>query len=102
MFIIFGWGKPIQKYYGSLFKYHCSHCNNTGDWEFNKYSLWLTLFFIPIIPYETHYYLTCPTCEWGIELNGAEAKELINKYQLEQKRAKIESSFYVDENLLKK
>lgn len=82
MFIIFGWGHQKIDNYGAIYEYQCEHCNNVAKWELIKSSVWFTFFFIPIFPYEVHYYLTCPICSWGVELNRAESKMLKERFEL--------------------
>jgi hypothetical protein len=76
MFIIFGWGKTIIKNLGPVFENLCSHCNNKEYWRLVKTTVWFTLFYIPVIPYETHYSLLCPVCEYGIKLDRQKFDEL--------------------------
>jgi hypothetical protein len=33
---------------------------------------WFTLFFIPVLPYETKYFLECPSCKNAFELKNEE------------------------------
>ena len=37
---------------------------------------WFTLFFIPVIPYEIKFFLTCPICQYGINRDTAQFHEL--------------------------
>lgn len=60
--IIFGWGKRTVKQYGASEEKYCYHCNNQNRWAYRKDTTWFTLFFIPVIPYETVYIQVCPVC----------------------------------------
>lgn len=73
--IFFGWGHQTTKNYGPTFKNRCSHCNNEEYWILNRLITWFTLYFIPVIPYEYKYFLSCPICQYGLVLN----KEQINQ-----------------------
>ena len=78
-FVIFGWGKQTTTEYGPVMPVTCSHCNNEVYWHLTRTRVWFTLFFIPIIPYESKHNLLCPICSWGIELHGPQierAKQL--------------------------
>lgn len=68
--LIFGWGHQTKKDYGPTFPMKCPNCNNNTYWHFVHYRVWFTLFFIPVIPYESKYYLLCEVCSKGIELQG--------------------------------
>lgn len=60
--LIFGWGHRTTKQYGAFEQKNCSRCNNTKQWEYIHVRTWFTLFFIPIIPYESTYARICPVC----------------------------------------
>jgi len=72
MFIIFGWNNPTEKNYGATLPVKCPRCNNNVFMHLQHVKLWFTLFFIPIIPYESKYYLSCEICGCGKELVGDE------------------------------
>jgi hypothetical protein len=67
--IIFGWGRQTFTQLGVIYKNLCSHCHNEDYWVLTRIRTWFTLFFIPIIPYSTEYFLSCPICKYGITLN---------------------------------
>ena len=74
--IIFGWGRQTIKNIGVVFKNLCSHCHNEEYWVLTRIMTWFTLFFIPIIPYETKYHLSCPVCKYGLTLDHKQIQEL--------------------------
>jgi len=77
--IIFGWGHQTRKGYGPTLPLTCPNCNNKVFWHLSHLRVWLTLFFIPVIPYESRYYLLCEICSQGVELIGSQidkAKQL--------------------------
>lgn len=57
-----------MKKYASLPPNSCIHCNNTVNKELIKVKSWVTLFFIPIFPYNTKYLLMCPICRTCYEI----------------------------------
>ncbi len=73
--IIFGWGHQMRKKLGPVFKHHCDHCNNEDYWILHKISVWFTLFFIPVFPYERNFLLLCPICTYGIKLDSNQFKQ---------------------------
>lgn len=87
---IFGWGRTTIWNIGPVFKKLCSNCHNEEFWVLMRRTTWFTLFFIPVIPYETKWMLICPTCKYGITLNAQQVKELMplaetNKLLLDKK-----------------
>lgn len=74
--IIFGWGRQTIKQIGIVFKRLCGHCNNEEYWVLTRTITWFTLFFIPIIPYSIKYFLSCPVCKYGFDLNGKQVSEI--------------------------
>jgi len=78
MFFLFGWGKQTRKELSEKEFDICSYCNIDRLKVF-RITTWATLFFIPVIPYETKYYLSCPNCERGYEIEEEEADKLIGK-----------------------
>lgn len=76
MFIIWGF-RDIQKELGQVGYYHCNRCNNDGYWRLMKVTNWFTLFFIPVIPYRTKYYVYCPVCHDTSQVPKEEAKRIM-------------------------
>lgn len=80
MFII--WGSRVKETtlgnLGAIWR--CDHCNNDSHYRVFKRATWFTLFWIPIFPYSTKYYVTCPVCGYGKEMKKAEAEELMAQY----------------------
>lgn len=75
--IFFGWGHTTKKVFGPVFKHMCSHCHNEEYWILTRVRVWFTLFFIPLIPYENKYHLTCPICEYGMTLNSEQISSFV-------------------------
>ena len=75
MFIVFGWGRRTHTDHGPALPITCPKCNNQTYWRYKHYRTWFTLFFIPVIPYESDHYLLCDVCQQGVVLrNGAEER----------------------------
>jgi hypothetical protein len=75
--VIFGWGFQTFKTIGVVFKRFCNHCKNEEFWVLNRTMTWFTLFFIPVFPYSTKYFLNCPVCQYGLTLEGEALEEMI-------------------------
>jgi hypothetical protein len=87
MFFIFGWGHRTIKNFGDTLVQKCPICSHTSYLSLVRTRDWFTLFFIPVIPYETKYFLECPFCKNAFELkngenitNLKEIAELIKKF----------------------
>lgn len=65
MFILFGWGHQTLKNHGQIYKVRCGCCNRIEQFYLYTKRTWFTLFFIPIIPYETLHMIICPACSNG-------------------------------------
>lgn len=74
--IIFGWGKVTKKIIGSAFQHTCNYCNSTSIWHLCIMRTWITLFFIPVIPYGKRYCVTCPNCGSYMELTEEQFEKM--------------------------
>ncbi len=70
--IIFGWGYETRKEYGPTVPIKCPNCNNSVFLHLVRSRIWFTLYFIPVIPYQSRYYLLCEICSQGIELKDSQ------------------------------
>lgn len=80
--VIFERGHKTLKKFGPVRKISCSNCKNESNWHLQKLTSWITLFFMPIIPYRRDYFLVCPVCRNCLELEKEEfktIKDLIDK-----------------------
>jgi zinc ribbon protein len=74
--IIYGWGRQTRRTLGVVGISKCSHCQATSDFHLVQRRTWITLFFIPIIPYRFDYLVLCGACEWGWKPEDAEVVQL--------------------------
>ncbi len=82
--IIFGWGRQTLTQLGIVYKNLCNHCHNEDYWILTRIRTWFTLFFIPVIPYSTEYFLSCPICKYGVTLNDEQVDTLKPLAELNQ------------------
>ncbi len=68
MIVLFGLGKTTKKNFGYLPDKNCKLCEKNHAYELLRITTWMTLFFIPVIPYSFKYFLVCPNCERGFEI----------------------------------
>jgi len=68
MFIIWG-TKTTTSQIGCAGNQQCSRCGNIRNWVVIKKTSWFTLFFIPLIPFNSKYYVMCPVCNSGQQIS---------------------------------
>jgi hypothetical protein len=85
MIIIAGAGPRTEKYLLKSPK-HCFRCNNSTRWVLQKTKHFVTLFFLPVVPYKTDYLMYCPICGHT---------EVLTKEEFEQKN-RFEAEPYND------
>lgn len=76
------WGtKGFEKTLGTLASvWKCEHCQNESHYRVFRVRRWFTLFWIPIFPIGSKFFVTCPICNYGKKLKKAEAVDLLEKY----------------------
>ena len=85
--IIFGWGKGKTNDHGAAAPLVCPQCHNQTFYRYFSVTKWMTLFFIPVIPYSVRHYLVCPVCTRVVALDaagrqtGQEMVQLTSSYQ---------------------
>lgn len=83
MFIIWG-TKSIDKTLGNSQRaYQCGHCNNVTNYRIFRRRKWFTLFWIPIFPFSSKYFIACPVCNYGQQISKDEAMEQIQVQRIE-------------------
>ena len=75
--IIFYGSRDIKKTVAENVPRQCNRCQQSHNIQIQRNATWFTLFFIPIFPYVTNYFLRCPECGIFLELEKSEAKALI-------------------------
>lgn len=76
--IIFGWGGGKAKDLGPALPQTCSSCGHEGFFHYFTVTKWFRLYFIPIIPYSTRHFLSCPVCTSGTELTSPTDRQRIH------------------------
>lgn len=76
MFIIFGFGKKTRKVVGGVGTKTCNFCNTQSVWQLCIIRTWFTLFFIPVIPYEKYYCISCPNCKSYLKLTKEDFEQI--------------------------
>lgn len=81
---LFGWGKKTVKQIGIAFKNRCNNCHNEDFWILSKITTWFSLYLIPVLPYSTKYFLSCPICQQGLVLNQEQLRQIKPLAELNQ------------------
>ena len=77
MFVIWG-SRTKKKVLGTTQeRYACANCRNASEYQVIRVMRWFTLFWIPIFPFSTKYYVMCPVCDRGVEMEKDKALALI-------------------------
>jgi len=77
MFIILG-TRTLKDVVGTTREmFHCDHCNNDNHYKVTKVRRFFALFFIPLIPFSKKYFVHCPVCDYGVEMEEESAEKLM-------------------------
>lgn len=76
MFLIFGVGDKKAEEFQVAKTEHCFHCNNARQWTATKVTEHISLFFLPVFPYKSTYWYTCPICNQGRKITKEEFERM--------------------------
>ena len=76
--IIFGWNFLTRRKFGVFTTKECNLCNRVTEWNLCKRIYWITLFWIPVIPYNSDCCIECAHCKGFVSLTKAEFEEYKN------------------------
>ena len=77
--ILFWGSKGYQKVLGhTQTTIKCGHCNNADTWEISETGRKFTLYWIPLFPYGKTYFVSCPICHYGKEIQKSEIEQYLN------------------------
>ncbi|MFW0862649.1 MAG: zinc-ribbon domain-containing protein [Candidatus Komeilibacteria bacterium] len=74
--LIFGWGKKSKKI-ADVGLMTCRNCMNVAGAEVRELSNKASLYFVPVAKWNKKYYLVCPVCDAGFELDEKSMNELL-------------------------
>lgn len=98
MFILFGFDKETRRDYGAAFPVICPRCHNPTRLRVVEIKKWFTLFLIPILPYESTYWLRCEICSHGVKLSDDQfekAKRLCRAARAVQEERMSEERYHL-------
>jgi len=67
---LFGWGKKTRKDLAKTHESKCPNCNTIDFLYLCSIKTWMTVFYIPIIPYGFEYFMYCKRCLHGFGINA--------------------------------
>ncbi len=76
MVVIFGWGAGEAQDLGEVAPAVCPNCHNHVLMHHIRSEKKVSLYFVPLIPYGTDEYLSCPTCRHGLQLRPEQRTEV--------------------------
>lgn len=76
MFLVWGSKGFIENLGTTGINCSCSNCQNDVTLEAKRIGRKFTLFWIPLFPTSSKYYLLCPICQYGNEVS----REMMKKY----------------------
>lgn len=63
---------------------HCDRCTKTEMFRLERVRTWVSLFYIPLIPVGTQYWLLCSECRSGQRLSHEEHAVLLNELAMQE------------------
>lgn len=76
MVFVGGWGRG-SKVIGSGPYLKCNNCHNSNNYKIFETSRKATLYFIPVAKWDRQYWMVCPICNFGTELDSLEQAQKI-------------------------
>ena len=69
MVLIFGWGAGQAQDLGEVAPTTCPNCHNQVFLHHIRSDKHVSLYFIPLVPYGSNEYLSCPICRHGLQIH---------------------------------
>ena len=77
MLLVFGW-TPRNLDEGPVVTCECPACGQNVPWHLHSVTMWLSLFFVRVLPTGSEFWLRCTNCGHGFEL-GDDRNALIRR-----------------------
>lgn len=84
--LIFGWGGDVKDL-GAGPVVNCPNCKNTTRWRVIRQQKKATLYFVPVAKWSARYFVLCPTCSHGVQLETREKAQEVLASALRQEGA---------------
>jgi ribosomal protein S27AE len=79
MIIIAGAGPSKTKKYITTHKLRCQRCHNDNFWILERTRYFVTLFFLPVMPYKTVHRFYCPICGNSVLLSKEDFEQKVSR-----------------------
>jgi hypothetical protein len=76
MVVIFGFGPGSPEDQGEVAPCVCPNCHNQVFLHHVRSKKSVRLYFVPVVPYGTDDYLVCPVCSRGLQVSGAQLRQV--------------------------
>jgi hypothetical protein len=76
-----GFGPGDPKDLGAVARAMCPNCRNAVVFHLVEVRNWFRLFLVPMVPGSKQHYLSCPTCQYAIEVDPVQdgvAEEMVS------------------------
>jgi hypothetical protein len=77
MFLFFGWGRKV-KLMGQTLMHNCGRCGKQSVWSISQQYRYFSLFFVPVVRWETEWLHLCPVCSHGEKVTPQQAQQLLS------------------------
>jgi zinc-ribbon family len=76
MVVVFGFGPGSPEDQGEVAPCVCPNCHNQVFLHHVRSKKSVRLYFVPVVPYGTEDYLVCPVCSRGLQVSGAQLRQV--------------------------
>lgn len=76
--VIYGWGKYSKKI-ADIGLTECSNCKNIVGAELHQINKGVKLYFIQVAKWDKHFFVVCPICNAGFEINIENKEKILKK-----------------------
>lgn len=90
--------KITKKVFGTVSEKECNHCHELSFWELCTVRVWISLFFIPVIPSSKKYCLVCDKCDNYIEISKEDFDKIHEEIKSCSPRTVPEALVYLNKN----
>jgi uncharacterized Zn finger protein len=95
--ILYGWGRKTAKTYHSVLHYRCTGCDSVSPFHIIIVKTWFHLFYLPIIPYRTEYYIRCSSCGRFYAPNNELLESIKSKIKdVDRKTTSVTTNYSID------
>jgi len=86
MFVLFGWGGS-NKVLGVGYTLECPNCHNSRTWHVVQSNRKVSVFFVSVVKWDKKYWMVCPVCSAGLELESQQQAQEVLATALQQNQA---------------